>query len=50
MLGIMIETVLMAFTLGGILGAITALHLQSEAKQQLAKAKCPIHGNHISRF
>jgi hypothetical protein len=50
MLGIMIESILMAFTLGGILGAVTALHLRSEAKQQPAKAKHLIHGNQLRRF
>jgi hypothetical protein len=50
MMGIMIETVLMAFVLGGITGAVIALHLRAEAKQTLARAKAPVAGHHRRRF
>jgi hypothetical protein len=37
MLSILIETVVMAFVMGGIMGAVTALHLSSEQKGQPAR-------------
>ncbi len=37
MMGIMIETVVIAFAMGGIVGAITALHLSSNLKKSPAK-------------
>lgn len=37
MMGIMIETVVMAFVMGGILGAVTALHLRAERNAEPVK-------------
>jgi hypothetical protein len=37
MMGFMIETVVVAFAMGGILGAITALHVSSERNGELVK-------------
>jgi len=39
MMGTMIETVVVAFAMGGILGAVTTLHLSSERKSELVKVE-----------
>jgi len=46
MMGILLESVVIAFVIGGILGAITALHLSHASQSNHAPVKIDKHQRH----
>ena len=49
MIGIIVETVVIAFIMGGIVGAVAALHLSSRQEEEPKKVPVPIDSDRNQR-